>query len=52
MTPREYISCKKKGDPQKGEIRDFCTIVVLGVVTRVTSRIALSALSIRNASIG
>lgn len=35
MTPREYISCKKKGDPQKGEMGDFCTIAGLGVVTQV-----------------
>lgn len=35
MTPREYISCKKKGDLQKGKIGDFCTIVGLGVATRV-----------------
>ena len=35
MTPIEYISCKKKGDQQKGKRGDFCTIVGLGVVTRV-----------------
>ena len=35
MIPRECISCKTKGDLQKGEIGDFCTIVSLGVVTRV-----------------
>lgn len=35
MTPREYISCKKKGDLQKRERGDFCTIVGLGVVKRV-----------------